>query len=127
MKSAWLKTGTAAAIAAALVSGCGMMDHHAHGSSAAAASGTESVRLSGASEVPPVSTSASGSGTVTVGADCSVKATVTATGMAATAAHIHEGAAGANGGVAGPLNKTGGNAFAPGRAAVAGVGTAPAR
>ena len=70
----------------------------------------ESVTLSGANEVPPAMTSASGSGTVTVD-DCSVSAKITVTGMTATAAHIHQGAAGANGGVIVPFTKTGDNTF----------------
>jgi CHRD domain len=96
----------AAAVAAALLAGCGMMEKLGGGS------GGQSITLTGANEVPPVSTSASGSGTVTVGSDCSVSATVTVTGMTATAAHIHTGAAGSNGPVAVPFNKTGDNAFA---------------
>src|SRR5712692_2977308 len=71
----------------------------------------ESVTLSGANEVPPAMTSASGSGTVTVGDDCSVSAKITVTGMTATAAHIHQGAAGANGPVIVPFTKTADNTF----------------
>jgi len=71
----------------------------------------QSVTLSGANEVPPVSTSASGSGTVTVNADHTVTARITATGMQATASHIHMGAAGANGPVIVPFTKTGENEF----------------
>jgi CHRD domain len=74
--------------------------------------GGQHVDLSGANEVPAVATSASGMAMVTVGADCSVKASVTATGMTATASHIHVGAAGANGPVAVPFTKTGDNTFA---------------
>lgn len=74
--------------------------------------GGQSVSLSGTNEVPAVSTSASGTANVTVGSDCTVKATVTATGMTATASHIHVGAAGANGPVAVPFTKTGDNTFA---------------
>ena len=70
------------------------------------------VTLSGSNEVPPVKTSASGTGTVTIGADRSVKASITVTGMTATASHIHEGAAGTNGPVIVPFTKTGDNAFA---------------
>ena len=97
---------TIAAAVAALLAGCGMMDRLGGGS------GSQRITLSGANEVPPVSTSASGSGTVTVGADCSVSGNVTVSGMTATAAHIHTGAAGSNGPVAVPFNKTGDNAFA---------------
>ena len=74
--------------------------------------GGQTVTLSGANEVPPVATSASGTGTVTVGSDCSVTASITVTGMTATASHIHQGAAGANGPVIVPFTKTGDNAFA---------------
>ena len=64
------------------------------------------VTLSGANEVPPVTTSASGSGSFTVGTDKSVSGSVTTSGIAATAAHIHTGAAGKNGPVAVGMTKT---------------------
>ena len=102
MKTTWHGVTLAAAVAAALA-GCGMMEHHMGGG--------ERVALSGANEVPPVTTGASGSGTVTVGADCSVTAEIKATGMTATAAHIHQGAAGSNGGVIVPFTKSGDNTF----------------
>ena len=57
--------------------------------------------------MPPVKTSASGSGTITVGDDGALSGSVSATGVAGTAAHIHEGAAGANGPVIVPLTKDG--------------------
>ena len=95
----------AAAAALALVSACsnmpGMM-----------APGAQAVALSGASEVPPVTTSAKGSGTVTINpSDKSVSAKITVTGMTATAAHIHMGAAAANGPVIVPFTKTADNVF----------------
>ena len=71
----------------------------------------QSITLSGANEVPPVTSSAAGSGTVTVAADGAVTAKITVTGMTATAAHIHSGAAGANGPVIVPFTKTGDNTF----------------
>ena len=71
----------------------------------------ESVSLSGANEVPTSGSSACGSGNVTVGGDCSVSAKITVSGMTATAAHIHQGAAGANGPVIVPFNKTADNTF----------------
>ena len=71
----------------------------------------QNVTLSGANEVPPVSSSAAGSGTVTVAPDGSVTAKITVTGMTATAAHIHAGPAGSNGPVIVPFTKTGDNTF----------------
>jgi len=73
------------------------------------------VDLSGSQEVPPVTTQAKGSGTITVGDDKSVKGSITTSGITATAAHIHEGDAGKNGGVIIPLTKSGdGFAVPPG-------------
>jgi hypothetical protein len=63
------------------------------------------VNLSGEQQVPPVSTSASGNGTITVSPDKSVSGGITVSGMDATAAHIHEGAAGKTGPVIIPLTK----------------------
>ena len=99
-----LALATLVAFAAA---GCSMMPGHEH----AGGSGGESVQLSGANEVPPVTSSASGSGNVTVGADCTVQARITVTGMQATAAHIHAGAAGMNGKVIVPFTKEGSDTF----------------
>jgi hypothetical protein len=69
------------------------------------------VILSGNQEVPPVTTTATGSGTIKVLADRSVSGSVTTSGVAGTAAHIHIGAKGANGPVIVPLNKTGDNVW----------------
>ena len=63
------------------------------------------VNLSGDQEVPGVKTEASGNGTITVGDDKSVKGSVTTKGISGTAAHIHQAAAGKNGGVIIPLTK----------------------
>lgn len=73
--------------------------------------GGQQVSMSGANEVPPVATGAAGSGTVTIKDDRSVAAKITITGMTATAAHIHEGAAGTNGPVIVPFTKTADNTF----------------
>ncbi len=73
--------------------------------------GGSKVTLSGTEEVPPVATSASGSGTIVIGADKSVTGSVTTTGVAAVAAHIHVGAAGKNGPVIVPLKKSGDNVW----------------
>ena len=72
---------------------------------------TQQVTLSGANEVPPVDTSATATGSVTINADHSVSARIVATGMTATVAHIHLGAAGTNGPVIVPFTKTAGNTF----------------
>lgn len=71
----------------------------------------QQVRLWGSSEVPPVSTSAYGTGVVNIASDRSVTVTVSVIDMLPTAAHIHEGAAGANGPVIVPLNKISERAF----------------
>jgi hypothetical protein len=65
------------------------------------------VTLSGANEVPPVTTSAAGGGTISIGDDGAVAGSVATTGIAGTAAHIHLAAAGKNGPVIVPLTKDG--------------------
>ena len=98
----------AASVAVGVLPGCAMMHNTMHGGAG------ESVTLSTQNEVPPAASGASGSGTVTVGGDCAVTAKITVTGMTATAAHIHEGKAGANGPVIVPFSKSGDNAFEAG-------------
>ena len=71
----------------------------------------DEVMLSGQQEVPPVTTSASGNGTITVGPDKSVSGGITTSGVAATAAHIHDGAPGKNGPVIIPLVRTSENVW----------------
>jgi hypothetical protein len=56
------------------------------------------VKLTGAEETPPVTTSASATGTITIAADKSVSGSLKTTGIDGTVAHIHVGAPG----VAGP-------------------------
>jgi hypothetical protein len=85
--------------ALAIVAGCTMMY-------------TQTVTLSGSNEVPPVATSATGTATVTIKPDHTVVVKESVTGMTATASHIHEAAAGANGPVIVPFTKTGDNTFA---------------
>ncbi len=85
-------------IAALVLAGCASMGNQA-----------VQVRLTGAEEVPPVNTSASGTATVTVGADKSVSGTINTQGVNGVAAHIHEAAAGSNGPVIVPMEKTGDN------------------
>jgi len=99
-------TRTGTVLALGLLAGCSHMESMMGGGDHG-----EQVKLTGASEVPPVNTQASGSGTVTVGADCSVQAKITVAGMKATAAHIHQGAAGANGKVIVPFTKQGEDTF----------------
>ena len=65
------------------------------------------VTLSGANEVPPVTTAASGGGTITIGADGSVSGSVSTKGIVSTKAHIHLAAPGKNGPVIVPLTKDG--------------------
>jgi hypothetical protein len=72
----------------------------------AIAGGAEiNVKLSGASEVPPVNTPGSGAGKIMVSDDGAVSGSVTTKGVAGTAAHIHMGAAGQSGPVIIPLTK----------------------
>ena len=71
------------------------------------------VTLSGANEVPPVTTSASGEGTISIADDGAVSGSVSTKGVQGTAAHIHMGAAGKNGPVAVPFTKDGDTYKAP--------------
>ena len=90
----------AATIAGAtLVTGCSMMGMKDGGM-------MSHVALTGAQEVPPVSTAASGKSMIKVAADKSVSGMIMVSGVAATAAHIHEAGMGANGPVILPLTKT---------------------
>ena len=81
-------------VVAAALAGCASM-----------ASDSLSLRITGAEEVPPVSTSASGSGTIRVTDDRDVSGSFKTQGGPFLAAHIHEAAAGANGPVIIPLQK----------------------
>jgi hypothetical protein len=71
------------------------------------------VTLSGANEVPPVTTSASGEGMISIADDGMVSGSVTTKGVQGTAAHIHMGAAGKNGPVIVPFTKEGDTYKAP--------------
>jgi len=78
--------------------------------SMSSASGSEQgvlVDLGGSQEVPPVDASGSASGTITVAPDGAISGSVTTSGVAGTAAHIHMGAIGKNGPVVIPLQKSG--------------------
>jgi len=74
--------------------------------------GAQTVALTGANEVPAVTTTATGTATVAIKDDRSVSVQVTTTGMTPTASHIHMGAVGVNGPVIVPFTKTGDNTFA---------------
>ncbi len=73
------------------------------------ASGAYSVAAMGADIKVTLSggTKATGSGTIMIGNDGAVSGTVMTKDIAGTAAHIHEAAAGKNGGVIVPMTKSG--------------------
>ena len=71
------------------------------------------VMLTGANEVPPVTTSASGDGAISIADDGSVSGSVTTKGVQGTAAHILMAAAGNNGPVIVPFTKEGDTYKAP--------------
>jgi hypothetical protein len=105
-RSLWLSS---VSVAALLAAGCAQQS--AQQQMATAAPSGSNVMLSGSQEVPPVSTAATGSGTISVLMDRSVSGTVTTSGVAGAAAHIHLAAPGQNGPVIVPLNKTGDNTW----------------
>ena len=65
-----------------------------------------SVTLTGGEQVPPVASAGKGTGSFTVNEDHTVSGSVSISGFAPVAAHIHVGARGANGPVAIPLTKS---------------------
>ena len=87
-------------VAAALLAG-------SLGLSMTSAIGQGAITLSGAQEVPPVTTAGAGTGMIMIAADHSVSGKVTTTGIAGTMAHIHMAPAGKNGPVIVPLAKNG--------------------
>ncbi len=70
-------------------------------------SSNDKVTLSGANEVPAVTTPAAGTGSIMVAADGSVTGSITVTGMEPTMGHIPQAALGANGPVIVPLKQSG--------------------
>jgi len=90
---------------ALLLAGCAEMKEMAHSGHMV------NVTLTGSEEVPPVSTAARGAGSIQINADKSVSGSVTTTGIAGVAAHIHTGARGANGPVTVGLVKTSENVW----------------
>jgi|SRR5450830_1077135 len=79
---------------------------------ASAMAQTVGVELKGGSEVPANNSTAGGTGSISVAADKTVSGSVTTTGIEGKMAHIHTGAAGANGPVIVGLTKNGDNAWA---------------
>lgn len=69
------------------------------------------ISLTGAQEVPPVTTAGTGKGSITVGPDKSVSGSVTTVGVDGTMAHIHLAAAGQNGPVIVPMTKSAENVW----------------
>jgi hypothetical protein len=103
-KNVRLSLVTTAAMVALLSAGCSSMEKMGLGKKTTS-------DLTGANEVPPVSTKASGKSTITVADDKSVSGSVIIDDMTATAAHIHQGATGASGPVIIPLTKTSDKVF----------------
>ena len=101
--STWIRNNAGAilSIGALMIAGCAGMPSDSR----------INVVLRGGDEVPPVATAANGSGTFTIAADRSVSGSISTTGLAGTAAHIHQGARGQNGPVSVGLVKSGGNAW----------------
>lgn len=91
---------------ALLLSGCAYMERMGIGGGK-----STTAELTGAQEVPPVSTNASGKSTITVADDKTVSGAVIVTGMTPTVAHIHRGAPGKNGPPIIPLVKESENTF----------------
>jgi CHRD domain len=82
------------------------------GACAGMGKGTEiNVTLNGIQEVPPVDTSATGSGKIYIASDKSVSGSITTSGVAGAAAHIHQGSVGINGPVIIGLVKTSDNVW----------------
>ncbi len=106
MKTRWIASPRLATFAAAAVlvvaAGCASMKAEETG---------QLIRLDGTKEVPPTATSAYGNADVNIGTNRSVVVTLSVSDMVPTAAHIHEGAAGANGPVIVPLVKVSNTSF----------------
>ena len=103
-KRRMLQSATALALTA-LMAGCGSMGMGMGMGPAG------KISLSGAEEVPAVTSAATGSGVITVAADRGVSGSVSTTGIDGKAAHIHLAAKGSNGPVIVPLTKTADNTW----------------
>jgi hypothetical protein len=88
------------------LAGCAQFKDTFSGGHQATAGKLVSVNLTGAEEVPAVTTTAQGSGSFTVFPDRRVTGSISVQGIAPTMAHIHIGRRGANGPVAIGLVKT---------------------
>lgn len=97
---------TVSVVSALMLGGCGAMQKLGLGGDK-----PTSVELTGAQEVPPVTTRASGRSTITVASDRTVSGSVIVDDMKPTAAHIHRGGKGTNGPVVIPLTRTSDNVF----------------
>jgi hypothetical protein len=91
--------------AAVLLAGCAEMKSMMH------TGHMVNVTLTGNEEVPAVATAARGAGSITINADKSVSGSVTTTGVAGVAAHIHTGARGQNGPISVGMVKTSDNVW----------------
>jgi len=92
-----------AAIVAVLLAGCSSMP--------SSVNKMVGYGISGDQEVPPVTTKAFGKSSIKIADDKAVSGGITFEGMSATAAHIHQGAAGMNGPVIVPLTKNSDTSF----------------
>ena len=100
--------GLAAIVSMTALMGCAGVEK-VTGSMTSAVRGDE--KLTGAQEVPPVTTTATGTANIKVAADGAVSGTVTTSGLTSTMAHIHMAPAGQNGPVIVPLTKSGDNTY----------------
>jgi hypothetical protein len=100
--------GLALAVSLTTLMGCASVDKMTS-SMGSAVRGDE--KLSGAQEVPPVTTAATGTVNIKVAADGMVSGSVTTSGVVSTMAHIHLAPAGQNGPVIVPLTKNGDNGY----------------
>ena len=103
-------TGAGIAAAIALLAGCAGTGHQ--GMRGGMDQGMH-LNLTGASEVPPVTTQATGHSMIKVGSDRSVSGKLMTMGLDGTMAHIHLAAAGQNGPVIITLNKSGNEWLVP--------------
>lgn len=97
LRRVWLPLGTALVFA---ISALGLY-------SGTAAAADITTTLAGDQEVPPVKSAGGGTGSIVIGTDRTISGSVTSTGIAGTAAHIHEAAPGKNGAVIIPLTREG--------------------